>query len=76
MFLWEGKNQGQGISAATCRVEAASLKEDMWVSITMNIYLAVTCHYVEDPMKLNQIQLQTLVLPPALSLENGALREK
>lgn len=30
------------------KVEAVSLTADMWTSINMDAYLAVTCHYVDD----------------------------
>lgn len=45
------------------RVEAVSLTADMWTSINMDAYLAVTCHYVDDSAKLATVLLGVLPFP-------------
>ncbi|XP_077083186.1 E3 SUMO-protein ligase ZBED1-like [Siphateles boraxobius] len=45
------------------RVEAVSLTADMWTSINMDAYLAVTCHYVDDSVKLATVLLGVLPFP-------------
>ncbi|XP_077097966.1 E3 SUMO-protein ligase ZBED1-like [Siphateles boraxobius] len=45
------------------RVEAVSLTADMWTSFNMDAYLAVTCHYVDDSVKLATVLLGVLPFP-------------
>ncbi|KAJ8348901.1 hypothetical protein SKAU_G00274900 [Synaphobranchus kaupii] len=39
------------------KVVAVSLTSDMWTSINMDAYLAVTCHYIDDHDKLGTVLL-------------------
>lgn len=48
------------------RVESVSLTADMWTSINMDTYLAVTCHYVDESVKL----LGVLPFPEAHTAAN------
>ncbi|KAJ4932479.1 hypothetical protein JOQ06_010900 [Pogonophryne albipinna] len=52
------------------RVEAVSLTADMWASINMDAYLAVTCHYVDDSAKLATVLLGVLPFPEAHTAVN------
>lgn len=52
------------------RVEAVSLTADMWTSIAMDAYLAVTCHYVDDSAKLATVLLGVLPFPEAHTAVN------
>ncbi|KAJ4921768.1 hypothetical protein JOQ06_025936, partial [Pogonophryne albipinna] len=52
------------------RVEAVSLTADMWTSINMDAYLAVTCHYVDDSAKLATVLLGVLPFPEAHTAVN------
>ncbi|KAJ4933657.1 hypothetical protein JOQ06_030481 [Pogonophryne albipinna] len=47
------------------RVEAVSLTADMWTSINMDAYLAVTYHYVDYSAKLATVLLGVLPFPEA-----------
>ena len=49
--------------AAMQKVQAVSLTSDMWTSINMEAYLAVTCHYVDDTSKLATVLLGVLPFP-------------
>ena len=51
-------------------VEAVSLTADMWTSITMDAYLAVTCHYVDDSAKLATVLLGVLPFPVSHTADN------
>ena len=51
-------------------VEAVSLTSDMWTSINMEAYLAVTCHYVYDPAKLATVLLGVLPFPKSHTADN------
>ncbi|KAK1890977.1 putative AC9 transposase [Dissostichus eleginoides] len=52
------------------RVEAVSLTADMWTSINMDAYLAVTCYYVDDSVKLATVLLGVLPVPKAHTAVN------
>ncbi|KAJ3581313.1 hypothetical protein NHX12_016785 [Muraenolepis orangiensis] len=54
------------------RVEAVSLTADMWTSINMDAYLAVTCHYVDDSVKLATVLLGLLPFPEVHTAVNIA----
>lgn len=41
------RNKEEKTKSVMQRVEAVSLTADMWASINMTAYLAVTCHYVD-----------------------------
>ncbi|XP_056442541.1 E3 SUMO-protein ligase ZBED1-like isoform X2 [Gadus chalcogrammus] len=49
--------------AAMQKVQAVSLTSDMWTSINMEAYLAVTCHYVDDTSKLATVLLGVRPFP-------------
>ena len=51
-------------------VEAVSLTADMWTSINMDAYLAVTCHYVDDSAKLATVLLGVLPFPVSHTADN------
>ena len=51
-------------------VEAVSLTSDMWTSINMEAYLAVTCHYVDDSAKLATVLLGVLPFPKCHTADN------
>ncbi|XP_068166147.1 sialate:O-sulfotransferase 2-like [Antennarius striatus] len=57
MVLQRYEEEKTKAKAVMARVEAVSLTADMWTSINMEAYLAVTCHYMEDPMKLDTVLL-------------------
>ena len=52
------------------RVEAVSLTTDMWTSINMDAYLAVTGHYVDDSVRLATVLLGVLPFPEAHTAGN------
>lgn len=54
------------------KVAAVSLTSDMWTSITMDAYLAVTCHYVDDHSQLCTVLLGVGKFPQAHTAENMA----
>ena len=58
--------------AAVQKVAAVSLTSDMWTSINMDAYLAVTCHFVDDNTLLNSVLLGVLQFPQAHTAENIA----
>ena len=39
------------------KASAVSLTADMWTSMNMDAYLAVTCHYITDQAKLSTVLL-------------------
>lgn len=56
--------------ATMVRVEAASLTADMWTAINMDAFIAVTCHFVEDPVKLTTTLLGVVSFPKANTAAN------
>ncbi|XP_051244075.1 zinc finger BED domain-containing protein 4-like [Dicentrarchus labrax] len=52
------------------RVEAVSLTADMWTSINMDAYLAVTGHYLDESVKLATVLLGVLPFPEAPTAAN------
>ncbi|KAK1889931.1 Zinc finger BED domain containing protein 1, partial [Dissostichus eleginoides] len=54
------------------KVAAVSLTSDMWTSINMDAYLAVTCHFVDDNTSLNSVFLGVQQFPQTHTAENLA----
>ncbi|XP_027877762.1 zinc finger BED domain-containing protein 1-like [Xiphophorus couchianus] len=54
------------------KVAAVSLTSDMWTSINMDAYLAVTCHFVEENEKLSLVLLGVQTFPQSHTAENIA----
>uniref|UniRef100_A0A3B5QTD9 HAT C-terminal dimerisation domain-containing protein n=1 Tax=Xiphophorus maculatus TaxID=8083 RepID=A0A3B5QTD9_XIPMA len=54
------------------KVVAVSLTSDMWTSINMDAYLAVTCHFVEENEKLSSVLLGVQAFPQSHTAENIA----
>ncbi|KAK1900426.1 Zinc finger BED domain containing protein 1 [Dissostichus eleginoides] len=54
------------------KVAAVSLTSDMWTSINMDVYLAVTCHFVDDNTRLNSVLLGVQQFPQTHTAENLA----
>ncbi|XP_032421790.1 zinc finger BED domain-containing protein 1-like [Xiphophorus hellerii] len=54
------------------KVAAVSLTSDMWTSINMDAYLAVTCHFVEENEKLSSVLLGVQAFPQSHTGENIA----
>ncbi|XP_032428200.1 zinc finger BED domain-containing protein 1-like [Xiphophorus hellerii] len=54
------------------KVAAVSLTSDMWTSINMDAYLAVTCHFVEENEKLSSVLLGVQAFPQSHTAENIA----
>ncbi|XP_032428162.1 zinc finger BED domain-containing protein 1-like [Xiphophorus hellerii] len=54
------------------KVAAVSLTSDMWTSINMDAYLAVTCHFVEENGKLSSVLLGVQAFPQSHTAENIA----
>ncbi|KAJ4924097.1 hypothetical protein JOQ06_000337 [Pogonophryne albipinna] len=54
------------------KVAAVSLTSDMWTSINMDAYLAVTCHFVDDNTRLNFVLLGVQQFPQTHTAENLA----
>ncbi|KAJ4936802.1 hypothetical protein JOQ06_001388 [Pogonophryne albipinna] len=54
------------------KVAAVSLTSDMWTSINMDAYLAVTCHFVDDNTCLNSVLLGVQQFPHTHTAENLA----
>ncbi|XP_033990656.1 zinc finger BED domain-containing protein 4-like [Trematomus bernacchii] len=54
------------------KVVAVSLTSDMWTSINMDAYLAVTCHFVDDNTRLNSVLLGVQQFPQTHTAENLA----
>ncbi|KAI7806093.1 putative zinc finger BED domain-containing protein 6-like [Triplophysa rosa] len=52
------------------KVAAVSLTSDMWTSINMDAYLAVTCHFVDNNTCLNSVLLGVVQFPQAHTGEN------
>ncbi|KAM9307434.1 E3 SUMO-protein ligase ZBED1-like [Pholidichthys leucotaenia] len=57
-------------------VDAVSLTCDMWTSINMDSYLAVTCHYVLDSAKLATVLLGVLPFPQDHTAEDIAAAKR
>ncbi|KAK0147477.1 Zinc finger BED domain-containing protein 1 [Merluccius polli] len=55
------------------QVVSVSLTSDMWTSINMEAYLAVTCHYIDGEDKLGTILLGVEHFPTTHTAENLAL---
>ncbi|XP_034397254.1 zinc finger BED domain-containing protein 1-like [Cyclopterus lumpus] len=53
-------------------VVAVSLTSDMWTSINMDAYLAVTCHFVGENTKLSSVLLGVQAFPQSHTTENIA----
>ncbi|CAJ1052271.1 zinc finger BED domain-containing protein 1 [Xyrichtys novacula] len=54
------------------KVAAVSLTSDMWTSINMDAYLAVTCHFVDERTRLSSVLLGVQVFPQSHTAENIA----
>ncbi|KAJ4922012.1 hypothetical protein JOQ06_004031 [Pogonophryne albipinna] len=54
------------------KIAAVSLTSDMWTSINMDAYLAVTCHFVDDSTCLNCVLLGVQQFPQTHTAENLA----
>ncbi|KAK0140929.1 Zinc finger BED domain-containing protein 1 [Merluccius polli] len=54
------------------KVAAVSLTSDMWTSINMDAYLAVTCHFVGDKTRLSSVLLGVQAFPQSHTAENIA----
>jgi len=50
-----------------------SLTSDMWTSINVDAYIAITCHYIDDSYRLNTVLLDVEKFPNRHSAENMAL---
>lgn len=57
-------------------VEGVSLTSDMWTSINMDAYLAVTCHFVLDDAVLATVLLGVLPFPQDHTAENIAAAKR
>lgn len=49
------RREKEKAKAAVQNVAAVSLTADMWTSINMDAYLAVTCHYIDRNTCLSQL---------------------
>ncbi|XP_037637100.1 zinc finger BED domain-containing protein 4-like [Sebastes umbrosus] len=54
------------------KVAAVSLISDMWTSINVDAYLAVTCHFVDENTRLRSVMLGVLKFPLTHTAENLA----
>ncbi|XP_068190507.1 uncharacterized protein [Antennarius striatus] len=64
MVLQKYEEEKTKAKAVMVRVEAVSLTADMWTSLgNMEACVAVTCHYMEDPMKLDTVLLGVVPFP-------------
>ncbi|XP_075884511.1 zinc finger BED domain-containing protein 6-like [Nelusetta ayraudi] len=54
------------------KVAAVSLTSDMWTSINMDAYLAVTCHFVGENTRLSSVLLGVQAFPQSHTDENIA----
>lgn len=54
------------------KVAAVSLTSDMWTSINMDAYLAVTCHFVGEKTRLSSVLLGVQAFPQSHTAENIA----
>lgn len=62
--------------AAMQSVEAVGLTSDMWTSINMEAYLAVTCHYVDESAKLATVLLGVVPFPISHTADNISAAKK
>ena len=58
--------------ACGLKATAVSLTADMWTSINMDAYLAVTCHFLNDSNELNTIVLGVQHFPQSHTAANLA----
>ncbi|XP_076853561.1 E3 SUMO-protein ligase ZBED1-like [Brachyhypopomus gauderio] len=58
--------------AEVLKVPAVSLTADMWTSLNMDAYLAVTCHFIDDNTCLKSTLLGVVKFPQAHTAENLA----
>ncbi|KAJ8364737.1 hypothetical protein SKAU_G00135680 [Synaphobranchus kaupii] len=65
----ETKEKGK---AEMQKVVAVSLTSDMWTSINMDAYLAVTCHFIDDHDKLGTVLLGVEKFPNSHTAANIA----
>ena len=54
------------------KVASVSLTADMWTSLNMDAYLAVTCHFIDESTCLKSTVLGVLKFPLAHTAENLA----
>ena len=54
------------------KATAVGLTSDMWTSIHMDAYLAVTCHFVDSKDKLESFLLTVVKFPESHTAVNGA----
>ena len=66
------KEEKEKAKAVMESVEAVSLTRDMWTSMNMDAYLAVTAHYVDASEKLATVVLGVLPFPQAHTADNIA----
>lgn len=66
------KDTKEKAKASVEKAAAVSLTSDMWTSVNMDAYLAVTCHFVDDSSALNLVVLGVLHFPQAHTAENLA----
>lgn len=62
----------QKAKAKVQKVAAVSLTSDMWTSINMDAYLAVTCHFVGENTRLGLVLLGVQAFPQSHTAENIA----
>ncbi|KAL2081038.1 hypothetical protein ACEWY4_022891 [Coilia grayii] len=70
------KYEEEKAKAAMQSVEAVGLTSDMWTSINMEAYLAVTCHYVDDSAKLATVLLGVVPFPISHTADNISAAKK
>ncbi|KAI7795324.1 putative zinc finger BED domain-containing protein 6-like, partial [Triplophysa rosa] len=58
------------------KVKAVSLTSDMWTSLNMDAYLAITCHYIDENDKLNTVLVGVEKFPDNHTAENIDLIKK
>lgn len=51
-------------------VRSVSLTADVWTSLSMDAYLAVTCHYLDDNTRLRSTLLSVVKFPQVHTVEN------
>ena len=70
MVLQRYEEEKTKAKAVMQTVEAVSLTADMWTSINMDAYLAVTCHYVDGSLELASVLLGVLPFPEVHTASN------
>ncbi|KAK7910500.1 hypothetical protein WMY93_015184 [Mugilogobius chulae] len=65
-------SEKEKVKAKVEKVAAVSLTSDMWTSINMDAYLAVTCHFVEEKVGLSSVLLGVQEFPQSHTAENIA----